>query len=124
MGNQRNARWWALGVVVVYLAILASMAILFKASLLVFGSSCILSLIAFGLYGVDKNAAQQKAWRVSEKNLHFVALLGGWPGALLGQEIFRHKTSKAAFQAEFRVSVALNLVLTTAAEYGLWHVGI
>ena len=124
MGTQRNARWWAPGLVVVYLAILASMVILFKASLLVFGSSCILSLIAFGMYGVDKTAAQRKAWRVSEKNLHFVSLLGGWPGALIGQEIFRHKTTKASFQAEFRISVALNLVLTAAAEYGLWHVGI
>ena len=124
MGNQRNARWWAPGVVVVYLAILASIAILFKASLLVLGSSCILSLIAFGMYGLDKNAAQRMAWRVSEKNLHFVAMLCGWPGALIGQQVFRHKTTKAAFQADFRVSVALNLVLTALAEYGLWKVGI
>jgi uncharacterized membrane protein YsdA (DUF1294 family) len=35
-------------------------------------------------------------------------LLGGWPGALLAQDLFRHKTSKTVFQAMFWCTVLLN----------------
>ena len=37
-----------------------------------------------------------------------LGLFGGWPGALLGQRVFRHKTKKAEFQFVFWVSVLVN----------------
>ncbi|MFO0839250.1 MAG: DUF1294 domain-containing protein [Phycisphaerae bacterium] len=52
-------------------------------------------------YGFDKSAARRGALRVPERHLHGLALVGGSPGALLGQQLFRHKTAKRAFQVWF-----------------------
>ena len=58
----------------------------------------IVTLIAFGL---DKRAARRRgaAWRTPESTLHMLELLGGFPGALLGQRFFRHKSSKVRYRA-------------------------
>ena len=45
----------------------------------------------------DKGRSRAKTWRVSEKNLHWISMLGGWPGAYLAQRRYRHKTAKAGF---------------------------
>jgi uncharacterized membrane protein YsdA (DUF1294 family) len=68
------------------------------------------SLAAFGLYGLDKWAARTDRWRTAESTLHLLALLGGWPGALIAQQAFRHKTRKASFRVVFWATVALNCV--------------
>lgn len=63
------------------------------------------SLWAFGLFAYDKLAAARAgARRVSEWNLCLVSALGGWPGALLGLVLFRHKSAKGSFQAKFAVA--------------------
>jgi uncharacterized membrane protein YsdA (DUF1294 family) len=54
--------------------------------------------LAFGLYWMDKRSALADRRRVPENRLHLAGLLGGWPGALLAQQMFRHKTRKASFQ--------------------------
>ena len=56
-----------------------------------------MSNLAFLAYGLDKSAAVADRWRWSEKSLHWIALLCGWPGALIGQHAFRHKSRKASF---------------------------
>lgn len=56
------------------------------------------SLVTFALYWQDKHSAISGRWRVSENRLHLGELLGGWPGALLAQQVFRHKTRKPSFQ--------------------------
>lgn len=61
----------------------------------------ILSLITFILYGYDKVQACINGWRVSEKTLHVFEFFGGWPGALIGQHFFRHKTAKLSYQITF-----------------------
>ena len=50
------------------------------------------NLVAFTVYGVDKAKARRGAWRVPEKTLFLLPLLGGSVGALLGMLVFRHKT--------------------------------
>lgn len=74
-----------------------------------------LNLCAIAFYAWDKHAARRGTRRVPEARLHLLALLGAWPGAWLGQRLFRHKTRKAAFQRRFTACVALNLAMT-----GLW----
>jgi uncharacterized membrane protein YsdA (DUF1294 family)/cold shock CspA family protein len=69
------------------------------------------SLIAFVAYAWDKSAAQRNRWRTRESTLHLLALIGGWPGALLAQSSLRHKSSKPAFQLVFRATVLLNCLL-------------
>ena len=69
------------------------------------------SIVCFIGYWVDKAAAVAGRWRVPESSLLIPGLLGGWPGAILGQQIFRHKTKKAGFRAAFWTSVVLNVIL-------------
>ena len=59
------------------------------------------NLSTFALYAYDKNVAGSTRLRVPEKVLHLLALLGGTPAALVGQQALRHKTLKGTFQAWF-----------------------
>ncbi|KAF2729122.1 DUF1294-domain-containing protein [Polyplosphaeria fusca] len=61
----------------------------------------IMSTVTFLLYGYDKMQARNMEWRVTEVTLHTLELCGGWPGALLGQHFFQHKTRKHTFQIFF-----------------------
>ena len=70
----------------------------------------LMNLLAFVLYGVDKLKAKKGAWRIPEATLLLVAFLGGSLGALLGMEVFRHKTK----HAKFRILVPLFLILHIA----------
>ena len=50
------------------------------------------NLVTFAVYGIDKAKAKRGAWRVPEKTLFLLPLLGGSLGALLGMKAFHHKT--------------------------------
>ena len=52
----------------------------------------VINLVTFAVYGIDKAKAKRGAWRVPEKTLFLLPLLGGSLGALLGMRVFRHKT--------------------------------
>lgn len=67
-----------------------------------------MSIAAFVAYAIDKSAARNGQWRISENTLHVLALIGGWPGALAAQRLLRHKTSKRAFQTVFWITVAMH----------------
>lgn len=81
-----------------------------KLPILVAGAYAVMSAIAFVAYGMDKAAANAGRWRTPESTLHFLGLACGWPGALLAQRLFRHKSRKREFQVVFWVTVAINLV--------------
>jgi uncharacterized membrane protein YsdA (DUF1294 family) len=68
------------------------------------------SLITFLLYGFDKSAAKRGGWRTKESTLHLFSLIGGWPGAMIAQQKFNHKTTKESFRSEFWFTVILNCV--------------
>ncbi len=69
------------------------------------------SVVAIIVYRRDKSAAQRGQQRTPETTLDIIALLGGWPGALLAQALFRHKSSKTAFQLRFWIIVVVNVAL-------------
>lgn len=69
------------------------------------------SLISFAMYAVDKAAARRGHERIAESTLHLLDLLGGWPGGWVGQQAFRHKTSKHSFQKTYKWTIVLNVVL-------------
>lgn len=71
-----------------------------------YAGACVVTLI---MYARDKRAAQRGDWRTPESTLHGLALLGGWPGALLAQQWLRHKSTKAEFRAVFWGTVVLNV---------------
>jgi uncharacterized membrane protein YsdA (DUF1294 family)/cold shock CspA family protein len=68
------------------------------------------SLLGVLLYWLDKRSAQSGGRRTPENTLHLVELAGGWPGALIAQQAFRHKTRKASYQAVFWLIVAAHQV--------------
>jgi uncharacterized membrane protein YsdA (DUF1294 family) len=70
----------------------------------------IVSVLAFFLYWSDKRKARAVSWRTPENVLHAVELAGGWPGALLAQQVFRHKTRKVSFQLVFWLIVLMHQV--------------
>ena len=53
------------------------------------------------LYWLDKRAAIQRSWRISEYTLLMSGLAGGTLAAIAAQEILRHKTSKPIFRLKF-----------------------
>ncbi len=75
-----------------------------------------MSLLTGIVYGWDKLCAKRGWSRVPEMRLHMLALFGGWPGALLAQQLFQHKSQNRSFRVVFALTVALNL---TALGAGL-----
>jgi len=88
------------------------------AGLAVLGVYVLSSIVLFAVYGMDKAAARKGLRRVPEFNLHVVALLGGWPGALVAQRVFHHKTRKQPFQTIFWCTVVANCA---ALAWLLWQ---
>lgn len=74
----------------------------------VLGALGLLNAATFLAYALDKDAARKGRWRTSEKHLHLLALLGGWPAAWWAQQWLRHKSSKAEFRAVYWATLLLN----------------
>lgn len=72
------------------------------------GFYALMSAVSFFMYGLDKSAARRGAWRTAEATLHLAEVAGGWPGALVAQRVFRHKTKKQPFQFIFWCAVVAN----------------
>ena len=77
----------------------------------------IMNLIAFLLMGADKKKANAKAWRIPEKTLFLPAILGGSIGAILGMQVFRHKTKHWYFKYGMPAILILQLVAVGAIWY-------
>lgn len=77
------------------------------------------SALCFVVYAIDKAAARARGWRVSEATLIALGLAGGWPGAIVAQQVLRHKSNKASFRAAFWGSVMLNVAgfITLCSPY-------
>lgn len=84
------------------------------------GSMAVASCASLGLYAWDKRRASRGGWRVPEKRLHLLSVLGGWPGAMLGQRWLRHKTVKRRFRVVFWLTVAGHVVAAGAVTYGVY----
>ena len=93
-----------------FLVLLAIAASAKKLPAPIFGLYVCLSVLTFLAYKLDKSAAQNGRWRKQESTLHMLALAGGWPGALLAQQLLRHKSKKASFRMMLWVTVIVNCV--------------
>ena len=79
----------------------------------------VMSLASYIAYGLDKRRATTGRRRIPERTLHLLAFLGGWPGALIGQQYFRHKTQKVSFRIMFWIVVVLHVGIVGAVMYAL-----
>lgn len=71
----------------------------------------IINLITFIVYGIDKNKAQNKQWRIPESTLIFLSLIGGGLGSLISMVIFKHKLSKKKFYIGIPLIIIINKII-------------
>ena len=62
------------------------------------------------MFAADKNKAQSHKWRISEKALFLIAIIGGSIGAIAGMYIFRHKTKHWYFVIGMPLILIIQLV--------------
>ena len=99
----------ALAAAAVFVALLAALVVVGDQSVLLLLAYGVMSALTFVIYGADKSAAERREWRTPESTLHAMAVIGGWPGALVARQQFRHKTTKQPFTTIFWLTVVANL---------------
>lgn len=99
---------WPPAIAALFLVFIAFFGLTAKVPLALLGLYVGTSFVTFMAYAIDKSAAQSGRWRTQESTLHLLALLGGWPGALIAQNRLRHKSRKASFLLVFRATALLN----------------
>lgn len=109
---------WALPLMAAYAAALTWLVWQKQVPWWVLPASLLLNLATFFAYWQDKDAAQQRRWRIPESTLHLWSLAGGWAGAWFAQQLLRHKSVKASFRATYLATVAMHCALAV----GLWWV--
>lgn len=100
--------WVAAAVVLAFFTILTGLFHLDYLPVSVLAAYGGVSFLLFVMYWIDKQAAQRGAQRTAENTLHLFELCCGWPGALLAQQAFRHKTRKVSYQLVFWLAVLIN----------------
>ena len=70
-----------------------------------------INVITFAFFGADKWKAVHGTWRIRERTLLGLAMIGGAAGGLLGMYIFRHKTQKPYFSKGIPVILAVWILL-------------
>ncbi|MFQ3787146.1 DUF1294 domain-containing protein [Halomonas sp. A29] len=98
----------ACAIAATFFVLLAALSVAGHVPLQLLAAYALLSVITFAMYGIDKAAAGKSRRRISEATLLFAGLIGGWPGALVAQRLFRHKTRKQPFQGLFWCGVLVN----------------
>ena len=78
-----------------------------------------LNVIAFSLFGLDKQRAKRGLWCIRESALLAVIWLMGGVGAWLGMRLFHHKTQKRRFVISANVASVLQLALIALATIRL-----
>ena len=76
-----------------------------------------INVVIFLYYLVDKYKAKKGYWRIKESTLHFLSLLGGWPGATVAQQWLKHKNRKKSFQIRYWLTVMANIAVLTTLLY-------
>ena len=72
------------------------------------------NLTAFILFATDKYKAKHGSWRIPESRLIGIALIGGSLGALLGMQLFRHKTQHTKFVLSIPLALTLHTLIIAA----------
>ncbi len=71
----------------------------------------IVNAITFVAFGIDKMKAKAGSWRISEKTLLGLSLVGGSLGGFLGMKSFRHKTKHKVFYMGIPAMMVLHIII-------------
>lgn len=63
--------------------------------------------------GIDKEKAKRGSWRIPEKTLFLLAIIGGSIGSIIGMQVFRHKTKHWYFVWGMPAILVLQIVVVT-----------
>lgn len=71
----------------------------------------VINLLTFLIMWWDKHEAKLGDWRVSEKFIFLLVLLGGGIGGIVGMYVFRHKTKKWYFKFGFPIILIIEIII-------------
>ena len=71
---------------------------------------CLINLVTMAAFAWDKHCARNGMWRVPERTLLGMALIGGTIGAVAAQHGLRHKTRKEPFRTQLYLIAGLQVV--------------
>ncbi|SCW43982.1 Uncharacterized membrane protein YsdA, DUF1294 family [Asticcacaulis taihuensis] len=91
----------------------------FWPALLLYGA--LINLVTWHAWRLDKRNAVTREKRSSERTLLTLCWLGGWPGAVIGTQVFRHKSSKKAFIHKVYLAAGFQATLLCATLLLLWR---
>ena len=69
-----------------------------------------MSILGFASMGIDKEKAKRNAWRIPEKTLFLIAIMGGSIGSIAGMQVFRHKTKHMSFVIGMPLILILQII--------------
>jgi uncharacterized membrane protein YsdA (DUF1294 family) len=84
----------------------------------------VMSSVTLIMYKWDKQRAMRKTHqvaRIPERILHLLALLCGWPGAIIAQQWFRHKSKKRSFIIVLWVTIIINSLILSYIYHWQWQ---
>ncbi len=80
------------------------------------GWAILINLAGMAVMGMDKRRAVKQHWRIPEKTIWMISILGGSAGIWAGMSRFRHKTKHTVF----RIGIPALLLFNMAAYIGLF----
>lgn len=80
-------------------------------AIVIIGYILLISVILFVLMGIDKYKAKHQLWRIPEKTLLILGIIGGGIGGFIGGRIFHHKTRKWYFQVAWIIGSLVAIVM-------------
>ena len=81
----------------------------------------IMNIASLLIMGIDKSRARNQGWRIPEKTLFLLSLLGGSLGSLMGMYLFRHKTRHWYFVIGMPLILVAHIVLAILIYYYVIH---
>ena len=80
----------------------------------------VMNIIGFFIMAVDKHKAKKHAWRIPEKTLFLISIIGGSIGTLLGMYTFRHKTKHWYFVIGMPLILIIHIMLMILLKQGIF----
>lgn len=77
----------------------------------------IMNILGAAVMGIDKYKAQHKLWRIPEKTLFLVSILGGSIGTWTGMYLFRHKTKHWYFVFGMPAILVIQIVVLCILQF-------
>ena len=77
----------------------------------------LVNIIGFALMGIDKARAKKQAWRIPEKTLFTISVIGGSIGSWAGMYLFHHKTKHWYFVIGIPLILFVQVIILIVVVY-------